>query len=154
MIVTTPGPYVTSRRPAVCTSAQRRCGRSASAGSACAAGCTLAEPRQRAIHRSSRVCSHDPAGPDTISSLRQHSRGTVMYLPQGAPQELESIRILIVAFAVMTVVFWRAVLRITLTVAAIVIFVLLTSGAVAFFQAIHPFHKVGGLPVGAYACTP
>jgi hypothetical protein len=63
-----------------------------------------------------------------------------MYLPQGAPQELESIRILIVAFAVITVVFWRAVLRITLTVAAIVIVVLLTSGAVAFFQALHHVH--------------
>jgi hypothetical protein len=63
-----------------------------------------------------------------------------MYAPQGAPQELESIRIVIVLSAVMAVIFWRAVLRITLKVAAIVIVVLLTSGAVAFFQAIHHIH--------------
>lgn len=63
-----------------------------------------------------------------------------MYAPQGAPQELESIRILIVLSAVMAVIFWRAVLRIALKATAIVIVVLLASGAVAFFQAIHYIH--------------
>ncbi len=59
-----------------------------------------------------------------------------MLAPQGAHQELESVRILIVLFAVTAVIFWRVVLKIALMVAATVIVILLTSGAVAFFEGI------------------
>jgi hypothetical protein len=64
-----------------------------------------------------------------------------MLAPQGAHQELESVRILIVLFAITAVIFWRVVLRVTLMVTATVIVILLTSGAVAFFQGIHHIIK-------------
>jgi type IV secretory pathway VirB2 component (pilin) len=59
-----------------------------------------------------------------------------MLTPQGAPQELESIRVAIVIFAVIAVIFGRALLRLALTIAAILILILLASGAVAFFQGV------------------
>ena len=60
-----------------------------------------------------------------------------MFGHQGAPQNLESIRILIMLFAIITMIFWRAVLRIVVTIVAIVIVVLLASGAVALWQGLH-----------------
>jgi len=55
-----------------------------------------------------------------------------MFTSHGGSQELESIRALIVIIAVIAVMYWRAVLKLM----AILIVVLLTSGAVALFQGI------------------
>lgn len=60
-----------------------------------------------------------------------------MLASQGASQGLESIQIIVVAFAVAAAIFWRAVLRIALTIAAILLVLLVTSGAIAIFEGIH-----------------
>ncbi len=60
-----------------------------------------------------------------------------MFAPQGAPQDLDSFRPIIVLAAIISVVFWRAVLKTILMIVAIILVVLLTSGAVLVFQSAH-----------------
>ena len=57
-----------------------------------------------------------------------------MFVAHGTPQAVESIRTIIVLFATASVIFWRALLRLVLTVAAIALVILLTSGAILIFE--------------------
>ncbi len=52
----------------------------------------------------------------------------------GAGQELQSAKVLIVLIAIGIVVFWRVLLRLLLALIAIVIVVLVGAGAVLFLQ--------------------
>ncbi len=61
-----------------------------------------------------------------------------MFVAQGTPQTVESVRTVIVLFVTISVIFWKALLKIALTVAAIVLAVLLTSGAIWILQHVRP----------------
>lgn len=50
---------------------------------------------------------------------------------------MDSFRPIIVLAAIISVVFWRAVLKTILMIVAIILVVLLTSGAVLVFQSAH-----------------
>jgi hypothetical protein len=63
--------------------------------------------------------------------------GAQMFVAQGTPQTVESVRTAIVLFAAISVIFWKALLKIALTVAAIVLAVLLTSGVIWILQHVH-----------------
>lgn len=56
---------------------------------------------------------------------------------QDASQNLESIQILLAIFVILTVVFWRTMLKIVIIVLLIFIVVLITSGAATLFQHAH-----------------
>jgi hypothetical protein len=60
-----------------------------------------------------------------------------MFVAQGATQAAETVQAVVVLFAAVSVIFWRVLLRIVLTVAAIALLVLLTSGAMLIFEIIH-----------------
>ena len=64
-----------------------------------------------------------------------------MFVAEGTPQAVESVRTVIVLFAAISVIFWRVLLRIVLTVAAIALLVLLTSGAILIFESIHHLNR-------------
>jgi hypothetical protein len=57
-------------------------------------------------------------------------KGGQMFTSHATPDQIESIRILVVFLAVVAVIFWRAALRIIL----ILLVILLLSGAVAFIE--------------------
>jgi hypothetical protein len=61
-----------------------------------------------------------------------------MFVAQGTPQAVESVRTVIVLFAVISVLFWKPLLKIAVAIAAIAIVVLLASGAILILQSIHP----------------
>lgn len=63
--------------------------------------------------------------------------GAEMFVVQATPQAVESARTIIVLFAAISVIFWKTLLKIAVTVAAIVLVVLLTSGAIMIYQSIH-----------------
>jgi hypothetical protein len=56
-----------------------------------------------------------------------------MSLAQGGPGNLQSVELIIIVLSVAAVLFWRVVLKIL----AIVILVLLVSGAVLFLEGMH-----------------
>lgn len=60
-----------------------------------------------------------------------------MFVVQGMPQTVESVRTVVVLFAAISVIFWKTMLKIVLTVAAIAVTVLLTSGVILIYQGIH-----------------
>lgn len=60
-----------------------------------------------------------------------------MFALQAASQNVESIRTAIVAFAIVAVVFWRFLLRLALVIVAVVLVVLLTSGAFLLYEGLH-----------------
>jgi len=60
-----------------------------------------------------------------------------MFVAQGTPQAVESVRTVIVLFAVISVLFWKPLLKIAVAIAAIAIVVLLASGAILILQSIH-----------------
>lgn len=60
-----------------------------------------------------------------------------MFVAQGTPQTVESVRTVVVLFAAISVIFWKTMLKIVLTVAAIAVTVLLTSGVILIYQGIH-----------------
>ncbi len=60
-----------------------------------------------------------------------------MFVVHGTPQTVESVRTAVVLFAAISVIFWKTLLKIVLTVAAIVVTVLLTSGVMLIYQGIH-----------------
>ena len=60
-----------------------------------------------------------------------------MFVLQATPQTVESARTIIVIFATISVIFWRALLRIIVMVAAIVAIILLTSGVLLIYQSLH-----------------
>jgi hypothetical protein len=64
-----------------------------------------------------------------------------MFVAQGTPQTVESVRTAIMLFAVISVVFWKTLLKIAVTVAAVAMLVLLTSGAILIYQNIHHVTK-------------
>jgi hypothetical protein len=61
-----------------------------------------------------------------------------MFVAQGTPHTVESVRTVIVLFAAISVIFWKTLLKIVLTLAAIAVAVLLTSGVILIFQHIRP----------------
>jgi hypothetical protein len=58
-----------------------------------------------------------------------------------APQAVESARTAVVLFAVVSVVFWKALLKIIVMAAVIVLIVLLTSGSIVLLESIN--HAAG-----------
>ena len=64
-----------------------------------------------------------------------------MLAAHSAVHGLESIQALMVALSVLIVIFWRAVLKITLIVAAILALLLTTSGALAILWNLHHLIK-------------
>jgi hypothetical protein len=60
-----------------------------------------------------------------------------MFAVEGAPQAVETARTIIILFAIVSVVFWRVLLKIAVMTAAIVLIVLLTSGAIVLLENIH-----------------
>ncbi len=60
-----------------------------------------------------------------------------MFAAQGTPQTVESVQTVIVLFAAISVIFWKTLLKIALTLAAIAMVVLLTSGVILILQNIH-----------------
>ena len=60
-----------------------------------------------------------------------------MFVGQGTPHAVESARMVIVLFTAISVIFWKTLLKIVLTVAAIAVVVLLTSGVILIYQGIH-----------------
>ena len=60
-----------------------------------------------------------------------------MFVVQAAPQAVESVRTIILLFAVISVIFWKTLIKLAVTVAAIVLVVLLTAGAIMIFQYVH-----------------
>ncbi len=60
-----------------------------------------------------------------------------MFVLQATPQAVESARTIIVIFATISVIFWRALLRIVVMVAAMAVIILLTSGALLIYQSLH-----------------
>jgi hypothetical protein len=64
-----------------------------------------------------------------------------MFVVQAAPQAVESIRTIVVLFAVISVIFWKTLIKLAVTVAAIVLVVLLTAGAIMIFQNVHHLAK-------------
>ena len=60
-----------------------------------------------------------------------------MFVVQAAPQAVESVRTIVVLFAVISVIFWKTLIKLAVTVAAIVLVVLLTAGAIMIFQYVH-----------------
>jgi hypothetical protein len=63
--------------------------------------------------------------------------GAEMFVVQATPQAVESARTIILLFAAISVIFWKTLLKIAVTVAAIALVVLLTSGAIMIYQSIH-----------------
>jgi hypothetical protein len=60
-----------------------------------------------------------------------------MFAAQGAPHVAESARAAVVLFAVLSVVFWKVLLRIVVTVVAVTTIVLLVYGAIALVQVVN-----------------
>jgi hypothetical protein len=60
-----------------------------------------------------------------------------MFVAEAAPQAVESVRTAIVLIAVVSVVFWKALLKFVLMAAVITVIVLLASGAMVLMQNIH-----------------
>jgi hypothetical protein len=58
-----------------------------------------------------------------------------------APQTVESVRTAVVLFAVVSVVFWKVLLKMIVMVAVIVLIVLLTSGSIVLLESIN--HAAG-----------
>jgi hypothetical protein len=63
--------------------------------------------------------------------------GAEMFVVQATPQAVESARTIILLFAAISVIFWKTLLKIAVTVAAIALVVLLTSGAIMIYQSVH-----------------
>jgi hypothetical protein len=58
-----------------------------------------------------------------------------------APQIVDSVRTTVVLFAIVSVVFWKVLLKLIVMVAVIVLIVLLTSGAIVLLESIN--HAAG-----------
>lgn len=60
---------------------------------------------------------------------------------RGGSSGIESIQILTVLFAIISVIFWRSLLKILLMIAAMLLVVLITSGAIALLEGLHHLVK-------------
>jgi hypothetical protein len=67
--------------------------------------------------------------------------GAEMFVVQATPQAVESARTIILLFAAISVIFWKTLIKLAVTVAAIVLVVLLTAGAIMIFQNVHHLAK-------------
>jgi hypothetical protein len=56
---------------------------------------------------------------------------------ESAPLTVESVRTVIVLFAIVSAVFWKALLKIIVMMAVIMLIVLLTSGAIVLLESIN-----------------
>lgn len=63
-----------------------------------------------------------------------------MHVAVAAPHAVQSIRYVILLFAIFSVVFWRVTLKIVAMVVAIMVLVLLASGAVLILQNMQHWH--------------
>ena len=94
-----------------------------------------------------RICQHESAlvvrdlTPRTLPRRHGRSQGTDMLALQNASQNLESIRILLVIFVILTVAFWKTMLKIVIITVLAVILVLITAGAATLLQHAHLFIK-------------
>ena len=75
--------------------------------------------------------------PGLISTDGDGKEVQEMFVVQAAPQAVESVRTIVVLFAVISVIFWKTLIKLAVTVAAIVLVVLLTAGAIMIFQYVH-----------------
>jgi hypothetical protein len=60
-----------------------------------------------------------------------------MLAAHGASQAIESVRVLIVSFAILVVLYWRAMLRIMITITLALVLVLITFGALSLLHGAH-----------------
>jgi hypothetical protein len=60
-----------------------------------------------------------------------------MFVTESAPHVVQSARAAVVLFAVVSVVFWKVMLKIVVMVVAITAIVLLTYGAIALVQVVN-----------------
>jgi hypothetical protein len=60
-----------------------------------------------------------------------------MFVAQGAPHVQESIRAAVVLLAVVSVVFWKMLLKTVVMVVSVTVIVLLAYGAIALLQSLH-----------------
>lgn len=60
---------------------------------------------------------------------------------RGGSSGIDSIQILTVLFAIISVIFWRSLLKILLMIAAMLLVVLITSGAIALLEGLHHLVK-------------
>jgi type IV secretory pathway TrbL component len=67
--------------------------------------------------------------------------GANMLISGGTPQNLDSVKAVILASTVVAVIFWRHAIRIVLTLVAIVFAVLTISGAILIYQVMHHIPK-------------
>lgn len=64
-----------------------------------------------------------------------------MLAAQSSVHDIQSIQLLIVIAAVLTVIFWKLVLKMIIIVLAVVLTILITSGAVALLGSLHHLIK-------------
>ena len=60
-----------------------------------------------------------------------------MFVAQGAPHVEESVRTAVVLFAIVSVAFWKILLKIAVMIVAMTVIVLLTYGGIALLQSLH-----------------
>jgi hypothetical protein len=60
-----------------------------------------------------------------------------MYVVSESPQAAESVRYIVLLFSIVSVIFWRALLKIVVMIVAVAVLVLLASGAILILQNIH-----------------
>lgn len=60
-----------------------------------------------------------------------------MLAAHGTSQGIESVRVLIVAFAILVVLFWRTMLRIMIMIALALVLTLITFGALSLLHGAH-----------------
>jgi hypothetical protein len=60
-----------------------------------------------------------------------------MLVAQGAPHAMESARAAVVLFAVVSIVFWKVLLKIAVAVVAITVIVLVSYGAIALMHGLY-----------------
>jgi hypothetical protein len=64
-----------------------------------------------------------------------------MYVASESPQAVESVRYTVLLFAIVAVVFWRALLKIVVMIVAMTVLVLLASGAILILQNMHYLNR-------------
>jgi hypothetical protein len=63
-----------------------------------------------------------------------------MYVASESPQAVESVWYVVLLFSIVCVVFWRALLKIVITIVAVVVLALLATGAILILENIHHFN--------------
>ena len=63
-----------------------------------------------------------------------------MHVASESPQAVESVWYVVLLFSIVCVVFWRALLKIVITIVAVVVLALLATGAILILENIHRFY--------------